>query len=68
MEMRTDVQIIGMHCDHCVAAVTDELEKLTGVQKVKVNLRKGIASIKHDDSVTDEDIDGAVRAAGFEVA
>ena len=48
----------GMHCGHCKAAVTQELELVEGVASVDVNLESKIVS------VTGSDLDDA----GYEVA
>ena len=37
-QMKEIIAVEGMHCQHCVASVTKELEALDGVKDVKVNL------------------------------
>jgi len=37
-------QVTGMACEHCVHAVTGELENLDGVREVRVDLHPGGAS------------------------
>ncbi|MEO1997323.1 MAG: cation transporter, partial [Planctomycetaceae bacterium] len=34
----TDIKVAGMTCDHCVKAVTSELEDVAGVSNVQVSL------------------------------
>jgi copper chaperone CopZ len=51
--------VTGMTCGHCVAAVTAELRRLSGVRDVAVDLDRDQVTV---DSDTDLDID-AVRAA-----
>jgi copper chaperone len=57
----------GMSCDHCRAAVTAEIEKVSGVAAVDVDLQMKRVRV----SGSDLD-DGAVRAAideaGYDVA
>ena len=59
------VEIKGMHCQHCVAAVKGALEKL-GLQKVDVNLEKNNAIIG-DDKVDTTAIKTAIEDLGFDV-
>ena len=37
--------VAGMSCDHCVRAVTEEVSKLPGVERVDVDLATGAARI-----------------------
>lgn len=59
------VEIKGMHCQHCVAAVKGALEKL-GLQKVEVNLEQNNAIIG-DDKVDVTAIKTAIEDLGFDV-
>ena len=65
---RVSLQIDGMHCDRCVAAVRSALGGLPGVIQAAVSL--GQAEIDLDESVcTLADVLAAVRATdGFDVA
>ena len=65
--MKKVIHIEGMHCQHCVASVTKELEALDGVKDVKVNLSKKQAQVQLDKEVADEAMVEAVKNAGFEV-
>ena len=59
------VEIKGMHCQHCVAAVKGALEKL-GLQKVEVTLEQNNAIIG-DDKVDATAIKTAIEDLGFDV-
>ena len=64
---KTKLEIDGMSCQHCVKTVTDALTTLEGVQRVKVNLRKGEAVVRYDASyITDANLVAAITAVGFE--
>jgi copper chaperone len=64
---KTKLKISGMSCQHCVQTVTDALTELQGVQRAKVNLRKGEAVVHFDDSrVNTANLAEAITAAGFE--
>ena len=64
---KTRLKINGMSCQHCVKTVTDVLTELEGVQRAKVNLRKGEAIVHFDASCTTTDnLKEAITEAGFE--
>ncbi len=62
------LKINGMSCQHCVKTVTDALTEVEGVQRVKVNLRKGEATLRFDETrATTAHLTAAITDAGFEV-
>ena len=64
---KTTLEINGMSCQHCVKTVTDALTALEGVQRAKVNLRKGEAIVHFDASrTTPANLTEAITEAGFE--
>ena len=60
-------RVQGMTCDHCVRAVTSELEALDGVQHVDVDLASGDVRVTSDAPLADEAVEAAVDEAGYEV-
>jgi copper chaperone CopZ len=59
--------VTGLHCNHCVASVTEELTELPGVREVVVDLPTGHVEV-HSDRVLDTDeVHRAVVGAGFQV-
>ncbi|MCO5319498.1 MAG: heavy-metal-associated domain-containing protein [Microthrixaceae bacterium] len=60
-------EVVGMTCQHCVAAVTEELSGLPGVIGVDVDLGTGRASVTSTEPVPGTQIDAAVAEAGYEV-
>lgn len=61
------IKIEGMSCMHCVANVKKALEGLDGVSESNVEI--GSARVKYDESkVKDEDLEAAIRKAGYKVA
>ena len=65
---KTKLKISGMSCQHCVKTVTDALTELEGVQRAKVNLRKGEAVVRFDElHITPTNLKAAIIEAGFEV-
>ena len=64
---KTTLKVNGMSCQHCVKTVTDVLTELEGVQRAKVNLRKGEAIVHFDASrTTTANLTEAITEAGFE--
>jgi copper chaperone CopZ len=60
-----ELQIAGMTCQHCVAAVRDALARVSGVTRVvDVDLASGRAVVAGDAAVSD--LVAAVEAAGYE--
>lgn len=65
---KVKLKINGMSCQHCVKTVTAALTEVVGVQRAKVNLRKGEAVVRFDETRTATNVlKTAVTEAGFEV-
>jgi copper chaperone len=60
--------VTGMTCDHCVKAVTDELEGLPGVEAVTVDLASGGVSVTSDLPLDDDAVAAAIDEAGYALA
>jgi copper ion binding protein len=65
--MKTELNISGMSCGHCTAAVEAEIARIPGVRSVKADLKKQNVVVKHDDSVAVAALAEAVAEAGFSV-
>jgi copper ion binding protein len=61
-------RVPDVSCDHCVAAITQELGKLPGVQDVGVDLETKLVTVRHDGSVSDADVRAGIEEAGYDVA
>ncbi|MCK4516947.1 MAG: cation-translocating P-type ATPase, partial [Spirochaetaceae bacterium] len=67
-EATSKIEIEGMHCASCVAAVEKSIAKVPGVQKVAVNLATESASVEFaDGGDLFDDIRKAVENAGYQV-
>ena len=66
METRT-YAVTGMTCDHCRAAVTEEVEQVAGVAAVVVDLETKLV-IVNGAGVSDRDVRAAIREAGYEAS
>ncbi len=64
--MKKIINIEGMSCEHCAAHVTEALEKLEGVDAVKVSLFRNNAKVEGTD-LKDEDLKKSVEDAGYKV-
>lgn len=63
------LDVKGMTCGHCKAAVNGALSDLDGVQKVDVNLETGKVNVEFDSSkVSLEQMKEAVEDQGYDVA
>ena len=59
--------VTGMTCDHCVRAVTEELQALAGVTLVSVDLHPGGAShvtVDAERQIADAEVAEALDEAG----
>ena len=62
------IHIVGMTCQHCVAAVVEALGRVDGVRDVEVNLDSGTATFSEEKPVDMTAVRQAVADAGYKVA
>ena len=60
-------RVTGMTCGHCVRAVTEEVSKLAGVNKVDVDLASGTITVSSDMPLEEGALRAAVDEAGYEL-
>jgi Cd2+/Zn2+-exporting ATPase len=65
---RTVVRVEGMDCASCAATVEKSVGRLPGVHSATVNFAAGRLDAEHDPALALEEIEGAIRAAGYGVA
>jgi copper chaperone len=66
--METQIYMVpGMHCGHCQAAVSEELEGVPGVESVQVDLDSKLVTVTGD-ALDDTALRAAIGEAGYEVA
>lgn len=68
MSVRSEYTVVGMTCEHCVSAVTEELTRLPGVRDVEVELSTGRVSVDSDALLPLDEVRAAVDEAGYELA
>ncbi|HKP21495.1 MAG TPA: heavy-metal-associated domain-containing protein [Thermoleophilaceae bacterium] len=61
-----EYSVTGMSCGHCVAAVTDEVQRVPGVNAVEVDLPSGRVVVRGE-GFSDDAVRDAVDEAGYEV-
>jgi copper chaperone len=57
----------GVHCAHCSAAITAEVSKVAGVERVDVDLAEKVVSVRGA-GVSDTAVRDAIAEAGYDVA
>jgi Cd2+/Zn2+-exporting ATPase len=65
---RTVVRVEGMDCASCAATVEKRVSALPGVVRATVNFAAGRLDAEHDPGLSREELEEAVRAAGYGVA
>jgi copper ion binding protein len=65
---KTSYTVTGMTCDHCAQAVTEEVNKISGVSDVVVDLPTGAVTISSSETVNAAEVRAAVEEAGYELA
>jgi copper chaperone CopZ len=68
MPVTTQYSVTGMTCGHCVAAVTEEITALPGVQQVDVDLTSGAVTVISDQPLPIASVSEAVDEAGYALA
>ena len=63
------LNVEGMSCGHCKAAVEGELKALPGIDKANADVAMGTVEVRYDESkVGTEDLKSAIEEAGYTVA
>ena len=62
------LNVEGMSCGHCKAAVEEELSRLPGVEYTIADPVRGTVEVRYDEGrTTDKALTGAVEEAGYTV-
>jgi copper chaperone len=63
------LNVEGMSCAHCKAAVEGELRALPGIEKADADVATGTVEVRYDEgALSTEDLKGAIEEAGYTVA
>lgn len=57
----------GMACGHCAGFVAEEIETITGVTAVSVDVDNGTVTVTSDQDLDIADVRAAVEEAGYEL-
>jgi copper chaperone len=60
-------EVPGVSCEHCREAITVEVEKVTGVARVDVDLERKVVTVGGE-GVDGDAIRSAIDEAGYDVA
>jgi copper chaperone len=63
----TTFTVVGMSCGHCISAVTKEVTKLDGVDRVEVDLASGAVTVHSARAIDPSLFAAAVDEAGYTV-
>ena len=64
----SEYTVTGMTCGHCLASVTEEVQEISGVTDVQVDLATGSLRFTSEQPVSDADVRAAVEEAGYQLA
>ena len=62
---KENFHISGMHCRSCEILVEDHISQVSGVKKVNVNYKKGVAEVYYENKSQHLEIEKAIRNAGY---
>jgi copper chaperone CopZ len=65
---RASYTVTGMTCGHCAQAVTAELNKLTGVTKVEIDVPTGRVNVTSENPLAEAHVRASVEEAGYQLA
>lgn len=58
-------RVPGLTCNHCIEAIHDELDAISGVDAVEVDLDAKLVTVRGD-ALTEAALRAAIDAAGYE--
>lgn len=67
MSLIETYDVVGMTCDHCVRAVTEEVSALEGVRDVHVDLQSGKVRFTAAETIPVAKLREAVEEAGYQL-
>jgi copper ion binding protein len=66
ISMLKEFRVPSMSCQHCVNAITSEVQSVDGVQNVKIDLNTKRVSVQTDERVPAEAVLEAIKEAGYD--
>jgi copper chaperone CopZ len=68
MNQTNTYTVSGMHCGHCVASVSEEVQEIAGVEDVDIVLETGALTVTSAQPIDDAAVKAAVEEAGYQLA
>lgn len=65
--MTTTYRVPDISCQHCVNAITSEVEQIPGVRRVAVDLSTKQVQVDANEQVTQDTVIAAINEAGYDV-
>jgi copper ion binding protein len=65
--MVSEYTVMGMVCQHCVTAITEEVGAIEGITDVRVDLDTGRVCITSNGPVDAAAVHAAIHEAGYEI-
>lgn len=65
--METILNVEGMTCGHCKAAVESAAKEVSGVTDAAVNLELGNVTVTHDDALNIDEVKQSIEDQGYDV-
>ncbi len=59
-------KISGMHCESCAKIIKINIEEISGVGEIKIDVKGGTASVGADASVKPADVLAKIKEAGYD--
>ena len=66
-KIESTLTVDGMHCQKCVARITDSLKSVNGVKKVSVSLENKTVSVISKEEIPYDTLKSAIEKLGFKV-
>lgn len=67
--MKTEsFNVPGISCQHCVNAITNEVNGVDGVKNVMVDLTSKMVRVESEESVSRATLTAAIEEAGYDVS
>ncbi len=63
---KIEISVGGMKCEHCAKHVQEALEKIEGIFSVKVDLKKGIATLSYSKEIDLDTVKKVIEQEEFE--
>ena len=67
INMKEELRVKGMSCNHCVQSITEALKNLKNIKKVNIDLEKEIVEIEYRKNINLDEVKEIIEDLGFDV-